>query len=185
MAHLDYVIIGIVVISSIIGLSRGLVKEAVSLAIWVGGFMAGIVFGPTLAVEYDEYLGGGQLSQIVAFVIVLITVLVSGRGLQWAFGKVIETTGLSATDRLLGFGFGAIRGALLVTVMLMLFQSFFSATSFWEESELKYTFLEFEDEILSGIGRFGDEIDQLQGEGEPIDYYDEPILDEDPSLYIE
>ena len=92
MAHLDYVIIGIVVISSIIGLSRGLVKEAVSLAVWVGGFIAGIVFGPTLAVEYDEYLGGGQLSQIVAFVIVLITVLVSGKGLQWAFGKVIETT---------------------------------------------------------------------------------------------
>ena len=73
----------------------------------------------------------------------------------------------------------------MVTVMLMLFQSFFSATSFWEESELKYTFLEFEDEILSGIGRFGDEIEQLQGEGESIDYYDEPLLDEDPSLYID
>ncbi len=50
---------------------------------------------------------------------------------------------------------------------------------------MKFTFLEFEDEILSGIGRFGDEIDQLQGEGESIDYYDEPLLDEDPSLYID
>ena len=182
MAHLDYVIIGIVVISSIIGLSRGLVKEAVSLAVWVGGFIAGIVFGPGLAIEYDEYLGGGQLSQIAAFVIVLFAVLISGRGLQWAFGKVIETTGLSATDRLLGFGFGAARGVLLVTVMLMLFQSFSSASSFWEQSELKYIFLDFEDEILSGIGRFGDEIDQLQSEGEHIDYSDAPLPD-DSSFY--
>ena len=184
MAHLDYVIIGLVVISSIIGLTRGLVKEALSLAIWVGGFIAGIVFGPGLAIEYDEYLGGGQLSQITAFVIVLFAVLIAGKGLQWASGKVIETTGLSATDRLLGFGFGALRGALLVTVMLMLFQSFFAATLFWEESELKYNFLEFEDEILSGIGRFGDEIDQLQDDGEGIDYSDVPIP-EDTTLYID
>jgi|TARA_B110000977_G_scaffold200299_1_gene290259 membrane protein required for colicin V production len=184
MAHLDYVIIGLVVISSIIGLTRGLVKEALSLAIWIGGFIAGIVFGPGLAIEYDEYLGGGQFSQIAAFVIVLFAVLIAGQGLQWASGKVIETTGLSATDRLLGFGFGALRGALLVTVMLMLFQSFFSATLFWEESELKYTFLEFEDEILSGIGRFGDEIDQLQDDGQGIDYSDVSIP-EDPELYID
>lgn len=184
MAHLDYVIIGMVVISSIIGLSRGLVKEAVSLAVWVGGFIAGIVFGPGLAIEYDEYLGGGQLSQIAAFVILLFAVLIFGRGLQWAFGKVIQTTGLSTTDRILGFGFGAVRGALLVTVMLMLFQSFFSVSSFWEESELKYTFLEFEDEILSGIGRFGDEIDQMQGEGESIDYSDAPLPD-DSLLYVD
>ncbi len=184
MAHLDYVIIGMVVISSIIGLSRGLVKEALSLAIWVGGFIAGMIFGPGVAIEYDEYLGGGQSSQIAAFIIILLVVLISGRGLQWAFGKVIETAGLSATDRLLGVGFGAVRGALLVTVMLMLLQSFFSTSSFWEESELKYTFLEFEDEILSGIGRFGDEIDQLQGEGESIDYSDVPLPD-DPSLYID
>ena len=184
MAHLDYVIIGLVVISSIIGLTRGLVKEALSLAIWIGGFIAGIVFGPGLAIEYDEYLGGGQFSQIAAFVSVVLAVLIAGQGLQWASGKVIETTGLSATDRLLGFGFGALRGALLVTVMLMLFQSFFSATLFWEESELKYTFLEFEDEILSGIGRFGDEIDQLQDDGQGIHYSDVSIP-EDPELYID
>jgi hypothetical protein len=49
---------------------------------------------------------------------------------------------------------------------------------------LKYNFLEFEDESLSGIGRFGDEIDQLQDDGEGIDYSDVPIP-EDTSLYID
>lgn len=184
MAHLDYIIIGLLVISSIIGLNRGLVKEAGSLAVWVGGFVAGFMFGPTVAIEYDDYLGGDELSQIAAFIIVLLAVLIAGRGLQWAFGKVVETTGLSATDRILGCGFGAARGALLVTVMLMLFQAFFSATLFWEESELKYTFLEFEDEILSGIGRFGGEIDQLKDAGESIDYSDVP-LPEDQPIYID
>ena len=58
------------------------------------------------------------------------------------------------------------------------------ATLFWEESELKYNFLEFEDEILSGIGRFGDEIDQLKDDGEDIDYSDVP-LPEDPTQYID
>ncbi|NCF44186.1 MAG: hypothetical protein GWP70_05115, partial [Proteobacteria bacterium] len=48
----------------------------------------------------------------------------------------------------LGFGFGAARGGLLVTIMLMVSQSLFSNTDWWADSQLKYNFLQFEDEVL-------------------------------------
>jgi membrane protein required for colicin V production len=184
MSQLDYIIIGVIVISSLFGLSRGLVREAGSLLVWIGGFVAGLVFGPTVAIDYGEYLGGGAISEISAFILVLILVLLIGKSVQAALGFMVESTGLSATDRILGFGFGGLRGALLVTVMLMLLQAFVSASLFWEESQLKYAFLEFEDEILSGVGRFGDEIDQLKDAGDGLEYSDAPIPEE-PPIYID
>ena len=63
-------------------------------------------------------------------------------------GQLVTRTGLSSTDRLLGLLFGAARGGLLVTILLMVSQSLFSNTDWWADSELKYNFLQFEDEVL-------------------------------------
>ncbi|NCF43287.1 MAG: CvpA family protein, partial [Proteobacteria bacterium] len=128
MSHLDYIIIGIVLLSSIFGFSRGLIREAFSLASWVAAFLFGIWFGPPLAAEYSDYLGEAQLGQIVAFLVVILGTLAAASMLQWGLGQIITRTGMSSTDRILGFGFGAARGGLLVTIMLMVSQSLFSNT---------------------------------------------------------
>ena len=67
MSHLDYIIIAIVLLSSLVGLARGLIREAFSLASWIAAFLFGIWFGPSVATEFFEYLGDEQFGQIVAF----------------------------------------------------------------------------------------------------------------------
>ncbi len=148
MSNLDYIIIGIVLLSSIFGFSRGFVREAFSLASWVTAFLFGFWFGPELASTYSDYLGEGQVGQIIAFLIVLVGTLLVASMLQWGLGQLVSRTGIGSTDRLLGFLFGAARGGLLATIMLMVGQSFFSHTAMWNDSELKNGFLQFEDEVL-------------------------------------
>lgn len=149
MSHLDYIIIGIVLLSSLFGFSRGFIRESFSLAAWVAAFLFGIWFGPWLAAEYAEYLGEERFGQIVAFLIVIVATLAIASMVQWGMGQLITRSGMSSTDRLLGLGFGAVRGGLLVTILLMVSQSLFSHMEWWADSELKYTFLQFEDEVLT------------------------------------
>jgi membrane protein required for colicin V production len=131
MSHLDYIIIGIVLLSSLFGFSRGLVRESFSLVAWVSAFLFGIWFG-----------------QIAAFLIVIVATLALASMIQWGLGQLVTRTGLSSTDRFLGLLFGAARGGLVVTILLMVSQSLFSNTDWWADSELKYNFLQFEDEVL-------------------------------------
>ena len=67
MSHLDYIIIGIVLLSSLFGFSRGLVRESFSLVAWVSAFLFGIWFGPSLAAEYAEYLGKSASGKLLLF----------------------------------------------------------------------------------------------------------------------
>ena len=176
MSHLDYIIIGIVLLSSIFGFSRGLIREAFSLASWVAAFIFGIWFGPTLAAEYSDYLGKEQFGQIVAFLIVIVATLAAASMLQWGLGQIITRTGMSSTDRILGFGFGAARGGLLVTIMLMVSQSLFANTDWWSDSELKYYFLQFEDEVLMLVDAASDSLE------DPPPAPELPSVDFDDSL---
>lgn len=176
MSHLDYIIIGIVLLSSIFGFSRGLIREAFSLASWVAAFIFGIWFGPTLAAEYSDYLGKEQFGQIVAFLIVIVGTLAAASMLQWGLGQIITRTGMSSTDRFLGFGFGAARGGLLVTIMLMICQSLFVNTDWWADSELKYYFLQFEDEVLMLVDAASDSLE------DPPPAPELPSVDFDDSL---
>ena len=151
MSHLDYIIIAIVLLSSLVGLSRGFIREAFSLASWVAAFLFGIWFGPAVATEFAEYLGEEQFGQIAAFLIVLIATLAAASMIRWGLGQLVTRSGLSSTDRILGFAFGTVRGGILVTILLMVSQSMFSDTNWWAESELKYSFLQFEDEVLTVV----------------------------------
>ena len=159
MSHLDYIIIAMVLMSSLYGFSQGLIREAFSLSSWVAAFFFGIWFGPSVASEFADYLGEGQLGQIVAFLLVLVATLGVAAMIRWGLGQVITRTGLSATDRILGFAFGTLRGGLLVTIMLMVSQSLFSETGWWADSELKYSFLQFEDEVLTLVDIASDNLE--------------------------
>ena len=151
MSHLDYIIIAIVLLSSLVGLARGLIREAFSLASWIAAFLFGIWFGPSVATEFSEYLGEEQFGQIAAFLIVLVATLATASMIRWGLGQLVTRSGLSSTDRILGFVFGAVRGGIVVTILLMVSQSMFSDTGWWADSELKYSFLQFEDEVLTVV----------------------------------
>ncbi|MBS98545.1 MAG: colicin V production CvpA [Oceanospirillaceae bacterium] len=116
----DWVIIAIIAISSLLSLKRGFVKEAVSLASWVAAFIVARLFSASLAVILEPYIETVSLRLLAAFAILFVITLIVGALVGMLFSALVSATGLSATDRVLGMGFGAVRGGLVVVVIVAL-----------------------------------------------------------------
>ncbi|MCD8513348.1 MAG: CvpA family protein [Nitrincola sp.] len=142
----DWVILAIVGISSLMSLRRGFVREAISLASWVAAFVVGRLFYEVLADIISGYFDATpSVYQFVAFLILFIATLIVGNLIGSLFSSLIKLTGLSATDRVLGIGFGALRGGLVVVIMLVLLKMTPAIEDpWWSESQLIPHFLVME-----------------------------------------
>ena len=109
----DIALAGVLLVSVIVGALRGFVFEVLSLAAWVIAYFAAPFLAPIVQAWLPSaaHEGGWQsLAAIVgAFVLVLVLVSVGARLLR----ALLHATPLKAVDRLLGSGFGLLRGLLL------------------------------------------------------------------------
>ena len=120
MAWLDIVIIAVILLSAVISLARGFVREAFSLAIWVLAFWLSWSFFRDLEVPLRQWIGSPTARLGIAFGLLMITTLTVGGLVNYLIIQLVERTGMSGTDRLIGMVFGAARGVLLVAVLVLL-----------------------------------------------------------------
>ena len=120
MNWLDYVIIGVIALSVIISVFRGFVREALSLLVWALAVWIGWTFFRDLAAHLTSWIDLPSLRLAAAMAILIVGVLIIGGLVTYLLGEIVERTGLSGTDRMLGMVFGAARGLLLVAVLVLL-----------------------------------------------------------------
>ena len=120
MAWLDILILGIILLSALISLVRGFVREAFSLAVWVLAFWVSWSFFRDLEVPLQAWIESPTVRLGVAFAVLMIATLVVGGLVNFLIIQLVERTGMSGTDRLIGMVFGAARGVLLVAVLVLL-----------------------------------------------------------------
>jgi membrane protein required for colicin V production len=138
----DWAIIAIIVISSLISLSRGFVKEALSLLNWIVAGVVAWMFGGALAGHLTDYIETPSARVIAACAILFVVTLLVGALISYLIGELIRVTGLSGTDRFLGMVFGAARGALLVVVLVgLLSLAPVQEDIWWQQSTLLPHFL--------------------------------------------
>lgn len=114
----DIAILTIIGISAVISLFRGFVREVLSLVAWVVAFWVAFAFTAKAAVLLVDYLSVPTARYVVAFVVLLVgTLLVTGI-VNHLIAKLIDKTGLSGTDRMLGVLFGLVRGIAIVGVIV-------------------------------------------------------------------
>ena len=119
----DWVLLGVLLASMLVGLWRGLVYEVLSLAGWVAAF----VVAQWLAVDAVVWLpmihgASESIQYAVAFAVVFVaTVFVAGF-VSWLIKKLIETVGLRPVDRTLGAVFGLARGVVLLLALTVVLQ---------------------------------------------------------------
>jgi membrane protein required for colicin V production len=117
--YADYVVLGIVVISILVGLIRGFIEEAFSLLVWIAAFLVAFQYSGALAMQLESHIELPSARTSLAFAGVFLSVLLVGGLLTFLMGKLVEKTGLSGTDRLLGGVFGGIRGVFLVLALML------------------------------------------------------------------
>ncbi len=137
MIWIDYVIIAVVGFSALVSLIRGFVREALSLVTWGCAFFVASHYYTYLAVWFtgfdDELVRNG-----IAIAVLFVATLIVGAIVNYVIGSLVEKTGLSGTDRVLGVCFGALRGVLIVSAMLFFLDTFtgFSKSPDWQQSQL-------------------------------------------------
>ncbi|SQF97614.1 colicin V production protein [Paucimonas lemoignei] len=138
----DWAILGIVVISALISLKRGFVKEALSLVTWIIAGVVAWMFGAGLSVYLVNYIETPSFRVIGACTILFVATLLVGAMINFLIGELIRVTGLSGTDRFLGMVFGAARGGLLVVVAVgLLSLGPVQQDQWWQQSRLLPQFL--------------------------------------------
>lgn len=142
----DWTIIAIIALSSLIGVSRGLIKEALSLVNWFAAFVIAMTFKVELAALMTELVATPSLRQLAAFAILFIVTLIAGSLLSGLLAQLVKATGLSGTDRLLGLVFGAIRGAIVVLALVIILPKLIPVTQdgWWQQAQLIDDFQAFE-----------------------------------------
>jgi membrane protein required for colicin V production len=119
MNWIDISIITVVSISILTGLFRGFVKEAIALCTWIIAIWLAFQYTEVLDVYLKSYLQDETIRNIASFMLILIATLLLGSIVNAILSFILRKAGLGGTDRLLGMGFGLIRGVLIVSLIML------------------------------------------------------------------
>jgi len=118
MNGLDFVVIGILLFSLLVGLWRGLIYEVLSLLGWpiaiVLSKLSAASIAPLLPITQEE------MRVTVAYALVFIAVLIVWAIVARLIAKLLKAIGSDWADRAMGGLFGVLRGGLVVLVLVWL-----------------------------------------------------------------
>jgi membrane protein required for colicin V production len=137
MPIIDILIAAAILISVVVGIFRGFVKEAISIAALVVAIWAALYFGPEAGNISENWFKSEELQMWFGRVLVFLVILSLGGLLGWGISKLVRLSVLSGMDRLLGAVFGVARGILLVAVAIIGAQfAGFDNDNWWLQSKL-------------------------------------------------
>lgn len=120
MATIDWVIVGVLGVSTLISIRRGFVKEALSLVTWIAAVLISRLFAGQFTIVLEPYIETDSLRLGTSYLVLFIATLMLGGMLNYLIGEFVKMTGLSGLDRLLGTIFGFARGGVIVMVIVAL-----------------------------------------------------------------
>ena len=134
----DWLIVLIFVVSSLISIKRGFVKEAISLVIWALAFFVAVSFHGQFAVLLSDVIASPSVRSMIAFGVLFALTLVVGSMVNYLVGELVHMTGLSGTDRLFGMVFGMARALIVIMALLIFTPMIFPVNqeAWWRESLL-------------------------------------------------
>jgi len=117
MAVFDLIVLVLVLLAAVAGFMRGLVQEVLSLSAWVlAAFSVHYLHGP-LTEWLRDFYNAEPATPLLAFVLLLLIPYAAMKVIASNAGEASRGSVLGPIDRVLGFGFGAVKGTLIVVFM--------------------------------------------------------------------
>jgi membrane protein required for colicin V production len=137
MIAVDYIILAIIVISAVMGLVRGLLREAIAVITWFLAIVLAWSFGSSLEPYLGGVLEGSPLRIWMARVIIFVFVLLLGGAIAVVLGHFVRVSMFSGMDKFLGFVFGVVRGIVIVGAFTIAVQALrMDEDASWQRSKL-------------------------------------------------
>ena len=110
----DLIVGGVVILSTLLALSRGAVREALGLATWIGAIVAAFYAFEHVRPMLLEALGNELLTDAATLAVVFFVPFFALRIVSGMIARTVSASALGPVDKFLGLGFGFARGALIV-----------------------------------------------------------------------
>lgn len=135
MPVVDWILLGVLLASLLLGAWRGLVYEVLSVASWAASFVLAQWLAPDVAPRLPLSGMAEPVRYAAAFALVFVVAAFAGGLVAWVAKKVIEAIGLRPVDRVLGAAFGLVRGLiLLLAAAVVMDMTPLKTAAWWQES---------------------------------------------------
>ena len=119
MTAFDYAVLTVIVASVLLGLWRGVVSEILALAAWIVAFVVARAEALVVANWLSGQIAEPGMRLAAAYVLVFVGVLLVFAIARMLISLMLKAAGLGLLDRLLGAGFGIMRGVLVVLMSVL------------------------------------------------------------------
>ncbi len=125
----DFALIAIALLSALLAMYRGFTRELLSITSWVIAGLAVLYFGlahEKFAADMAQQMGvQTKIAQIVIGAFLFLIVLIITHLITSRISDAMLDSRVGMIDRILGFGFGLVRGFVIVLIPYMFYQQFF------------------------------------------------------------
>jgi membrane protein required for colicin V production len=116
MTGFDIIVLLIVLVAAVGGFMRGFVQEVLSLLSWVLAVFAIRFLHTDLTAALYGFIGTPSGASVLAFALLLLIPYAGMKLIAGRLGKATRSSILGPFDRVLGFGFGAVKGVIIVVM---------------------------------------------------------------------
>ncbi len=150
MSIVDIIIIAVLLISTLIGVFRGFIRELLSLLSWLLALYVAWTFAELGASYLVPYLPQAPLRIVAAFTGIFIIVLILASIVSYILYRLFAIAGISGLDRSLGLVFGIARGVVIVAILIIgsVYMDF-ASQPWWQGTKLVAYFSPVTDFILT------------------------------------
>jgi len=137
----DAIVLGVLVLSALLSLARGFIREVLSILAWVGSALITLYNADKVAAALKPTLGEGAASIIVGtlgtyFVALIIISIINAVLMRY----IKPGSEVGALDKILGLAFGLIKGAIIVVLGFYILTFVYDEKSMPEEVRTAWSF---------------------------------------------
>jgi membrane protein required for colicin V production len=119
MTYFDILFTGIILISTISALFKGLVREIISLAALILGFILAVFFYPIPSAKLLEFCRTESIANLLGFLSIFLGCILLGAITTFIVNRFVKAASLKWVDRLMGAIFGVLRGWIISSILVV------------------------------------------------------------------